>query len=165
MAQWEIISGVYSKLSESIKKIKTGEVEAGLYIKDICQCMFDKSGQQIIVDEKMYEQPAIYEICLGIKIQGKDISDVLKTYGQIAVYMKDNPSISIEEWKWHGSSSDKVYFEPVIRHADLSKSSFENGVHSFELLYKTEISLNSQKSSEFKRVEKREIRGYVKDSN
>ena len=50
----------------------------------------------------------------------------------------------------------------VIRKLDLSKNSFDGEFHKFELLYTMEFSLNSQKANEFKRVEKRDIRGYVK---
>lgn len=163
MDQSEIICGIY----ESIDK-KVGHIKACIgskicvYVNDLCQCMFDKSGQRIIVNEQQYEQPAIYEICIGIVIEGKNLSSVLKTYGSIAVYFKDNPSVDISEWNWHGSTTDKIYLEPVIRHVDFNKKSFDGEVHKFELLYKTEFSLNSQKSSGFKRVEKRDIRGYVK---
>ena len=104
----------------------------------------------------------MHEMCIGVVIKGKNLSDVLKVYGRVSVHFKDNPSVDISNWKWHGCSSDKIYLEPVIRKLDLSKNSFDGEFHKFELLYTMEFSLNSQKANEFKRVEKRDIRGYVK---
>lgn len=162
MIQSDIIAGIYNSVSKNALSIVTEKVTVKVIVIDVCQIMSDKSGQKIIVDEKQYEQPAIYEICFSILISGKDIPSVLKAYGQIAVFFKDNSAIDIAEWKWHGCNSDKIYLEPVIRKTDCRKNSFDDEVQTVELLYKTECSLNSQKAYNFKRVEKRDIRGYVK---
>lgn len=170
--QSNIIYGIYESVCRNVADIakKTGlfSVDSGsdcvacVKVADIAQCMFDKSGQRIVVDEKQYEQPASYEMCLTVSVEGKDTGAVLKSFGALAVHFKDNPAIDISEWKWHGCQSDKVYLEPVIRHADFERQVGEGGVTRFALAYKTEFSLNSQKASGFKRVERRDIRGYVK---
>lgn len=163
MEQSEIICGIYNAAEDKIRQIKnTNDVIINVFVKDLCQCMLDKSGQRIIVDEQQYEQPAMHEMCIGVVIKGKNLSDVLKAYGKASVYFKDNPSVDISNWKWHGCSSDKIYLEPVVRKLDLSKNGFDGEFHKFELLYTIDFSLNSQKANEFKRVEKRNIRGYVK---
>jgi hypothetical protein len=150
-------------LEESIGRIQKGEdCTVGAYIKDICQNETDRSGQKVIFEEQQFDQPTNFELCIAIETSGKNLSEVLKTYGMVAVFFKDNPSIDIGEWKWHGASSDKIYLEPIIRHIDIEKKKVRDGTYFFELLFRTEIRLNSQKSTEFKRVEKRDIRGYVK---
>ncbi len=163
MAQSDILCGMIQKINDSLNNIeKESDCEIHLLVNDICQSEMDKSGQKIIVDEQQYDQPANFELCIAIVVSGSDLYNVLKTYGRTALYFKDNSSIDIKEWNWHGSMSDKIYLEPVIRHVDVEKKSKLDGVHSLELLFKTEIRINSQKPTEFKRVEKRGIRGYVK---
>ena len=76
--------------------------------------------------------------------------------------MDDNPEIDIVKYNWHGSSTDKIYLEPVIRHVDHGNVNYCEGVYRYSLIYKTEFSLNSQKAYGFKRVEKRDIYGVVK---
>ena len=163
MAQSEIICGIYNGVVDKLKHIKQNDdVDINVYVNDLCQCAFDKNGNRIIVDEQQYEEPAKHAMCIGIVMKGNDIGKVLKVYGNVSVYIKDNPVVDISEWKWHGCLDDKIYLEPVIRKLDLNKKSFDNEFHKFELLYTIEFGLNSQKPFEFKRVEKREIRGYVK---
>lgn len=157
MKQSDIIYDVYNSIDLRVKETKYADVDVSVLVKDICQSMLDRSGQRIIHDEKMYEPPAMYEICIAIRIEGKDIKQVLQTYGEIAVLFKDNPQIDISSYAWHNCSSSLIYLEPVIRKTDINKESFVNGIHQLELLYKTEFSINSQKTYEFKRVEKREI--------
>lgn len=173
MEQSDIICGIYESVCHDVAGLakKTGLFSVGsssadctvcVRVADIAQCMFDKSGQRIVIDEKQYEQPACYEMCLAVSVEGKNADAVLKSFGALAVYFKDNPAVDISEWKWHGCQSDRVYLEPIIRHADFNRRvGEENGV-CLVLAYKTEFSLNSQKASGFKRVEKRDIRGYVK---
>lgn len=163
MEQWNIISEIYKLLENKISTVKIKNVDVGIYVADIAQCMFDKSGQRIIVDEKQYEQPAMYEMSIVIKLSSSDQQTLLSAFGQIAVLFKDDPSIDIGSYAWHGCTNSKIYFEPVIRHVDFNKRNFINDVYFYELVYKTEFSLNSQKAYGFKRVEKRDIRGYVKE--
>lgn len=163
MVQSEIIFGIYNAVEEKVSQIKYADgVKVSVRVNDLCQCMFDKSGQRIVVNDQQYEQPAAHSMCIGVVIEGKSLSDVLKTYGKVSVYFKDNPSVNIADWKWHGCADDKSYLEPVVRKLDLGKKCFDGQFHKFELLYTIDFSLNSQKPNEFKRVEKRDIRGYVK---
>ena len=163
MAQSDILCGLVQKINDSLNNIeKEPECEISLLVNDICQSELDKSGQKVIVDEQQYEQPANFELCIAVVVSGTDLYGVLRTYGRTAAYFKDNSSIDTREWNWHGSMSDKVYLEPVIRHVDVERKNKPNGVHSLELLFKTEICINSQKPTGFKRVERRDIRGYVK---
>lgn len=163
MAQSDIICGIYNKIVDKLKLIKQNDdVDINVYVNDLCQCAFDKNGRRIIVNEQQYEEPAKYAMCIGIVFKGRNLGNILKVYGDVSVYIKDNPAVDISEWKWHGCPDDKIYLEPVIRKLDLNKKSFDDEFHKAELLYTIEFSLNSQKPFEFKRVEKREIRGYVK---
>ena len=161
--QFEIICGIYNAVEAKVAQIKYADgVTVSVRVNDLCQCMFDKSGQRIVVNEQQYEQPAIHAMCIAVVMEGKNLPDVLKAYGEISVHFKDNPSVNIADWKWHGCSDDNIYLEPVVRKLDLGKKSFDGEFHKFELLYTIEFSLNSQKPNEFKRVENRDIRGYVK---
>ena len=101
MNQWEIAEKIYEKVSELVIKEKNDICK--LKVKDICQTACDKNGQKIIVDEQMYEQPAMFEMCLSIGFVGDDYIEMLRKYCEIAVFLKDNPAIEIgDEFKWHG---------------------------------------------------------------
>lgn len=172
MRQSDIICGIYESVCRGVEDVakQTGlfsvnsesECSAYVAVADIAQCMFDKSGQRIVVHEAQYEQPACYEMCLTVSLEGKDMGAALKAFGAVAVYFKDNPAVDISAWKWHGCPSDKIYLEPIVRHADFSGSVAADRKACFVLVYKAEFSLNSQRASGFKRVEKRDFRGYIK---
>ena len=162
MEQWKIISEIYKQIATRTGAIVYPDVKITVNINDICQCMIDKSGQRIIVDEKQYEQPAVYEMSVEILFEGNNIDMLLQAYGEAAVLFKDNPELDIVKYNWHGSSTDKIYLEPVIRHVDHGNVNYCEGVYRYSLIYKTEFSLNSQKAYGFKRVEKRDIYGVVK---
>lgn len=163
MAQSDILCGLIKKINDTLINIeKESDCEIRLFVNDICQSKMDKLGQKIIVDEQQYEEPVNFELCIAIVVSGSNLYNVLKTYGRAALYFKDNSSIDIKEWNWHGSTSDHIYLEPVIRNVDVQRRCISNDIHSLELLFKTEICINSQKPTGFKRVEKRDIRGYVK---
>lgn len=162
MQQWKIISEIYRQISLKIAAITYPDIKMKIVVNDICQCMIDKSGQRIIVDEKQYEQPAVYEMSIQVMFEGADIDTLLQAYGETAVLFKDDPELDVKEYIWHGNSSAKIYLEPVIRHVDYGNINYCNGVYTYCLVYKTEFSLNSQKAYGFKRVEKRDIHGVVK---
>lgn len=157
MEQWKIISEIYKLVNNKILGKKYPNVEMSVIVKDICQCMQDRTGQKIIVNEHQYELPAVYVMGIAIQFQSKDIEALLQAYGEIAVIIKDNPELNISSYEWHKCTSSKIYLEPVIRKLNFDKDSNIDGVCKLELLYSIEFSLNSQKTYEFKRVEKREI--------
>ena len=162
MEQWKIAAEIYNQVLLKLSDISYAGVEIKVVVNDICQCMVDKSGQRIIVDEKQYEQPAVYELSIQGVFEGCDTGSLLQAYGEVAVLFKDEPDLTIEKCNWHGSPGDTIYLEPVIRHVDCNKVNFFDGKYRFELGYKTEFSINSQKATGFKRVEKRDIHGVVK---
>lgn len=162
MEQWKIISRIYEQLNLKIAALRYSSVTIRVIVNDLCQSMIDKSGQRIIVDEKQYEQPAVYEMSIQIVFEGTDIGMLLQAYGETAVLFKDEPEIDIGEYSWHGSAARKIYMEPVIRHVQYETVNYCNERYMYRLMYKTEFSLNSQKAYGFKRVEKRDIHGVVK---
>ena len=163
MAQWSIASEIFKSVSSTVSKLSNESCQVKVNVNDISQSMCDKSGQRLIIDEQQYEQPARFEMCLCIYVSSSDAAKALLQYAKIAVYFKDNPSIDISKFNWHGCNDGKVYLEPVIRHADPEKLSSEDGNCRLELRYIVEFSLNSEKASAFKRVEKRDIRSFVKE--
>ena len=161
MNQWEIAEKIYEKVSELVIKEKNDICK--LKVKDICQTACDKNGQKIIVDEQMYEQPAMFEMCLSIGFVGDDYIEMLRKYCEIAVFLKDNPAIERgDEFKWHGMTGNVVFLEPVVRKLDSADKKDKKADEKIELLYKVGFGLNSQKAFGFKRIEKREIRGLLK---
>lgn len=161
MKQWEIAERIYKKVKEIVSRDKKENCKVS--VKDICQTACDKNGQRIIVNEQMYEQPTMFEMCLSIGFEGEDYGEMLRKYCEIAVFLKDNPTIEIEEeCKWHGMTGNVVFLEPIVRKLDLEEQKEKKADEKIELLYKVEFSLNSQKSFEFKRIEKRDIRGLLK---
>ena len=163
MNQWDIAAQIYEKVCELAAEKSSDSCSIAVSVADMCQVMSDKGGQRIVINELMYEQPAMFEMVLSIEFSGKTAAEMLKKYCETAVFLKDNPAITIDEaYRWHGMNGNSVYIEPVIRKPSADKersgASENNGV----LLYRVEFSLNSQKPEEFKRVEKQVIRGFLK---
>lgn len=162
MEQWKIISVIYNSILLKISSVKYNGVDISVVVKDLCQTMLDKG--RIIFNGKQYEKPAGYKMSVAIEFSGSNISDLLNSYGEISVLLKDNCELDIGNYSWHGSTTNKVYLIPVIRDVNHENGTYCgcNGTYKFELLYEVGFSINSQKSYEFKRVEKREIYGVVK---
>lgn len=163
MSQWEVAAVIYEKLCGLVIKNNDDGCSVRIRVDDVCQIMSDKSGQRLVINELLYEQPAVFEMCLAIEFSGSDTGKILRRYGETAVLLKDNPSITIEEaYRWHGMSGSSVYLEPVIRKSTPVEEPRSAAGDSVVLMYRAEFSLNSQKPEEFKRVEKQVIRGFLK---
>lgn len=130
-------------------------------ITDICQTESDKTGERIVVEEKLYELPAQYEIALRCSLYGNEYETLLKAFGEIAVYFKDNPCFEGEAFVWHGSDRKKVFIMPEIRRADSTHMFAENRIHCLQLNYRVSFAVNSRNGIGFKRVEKRDMHSNV----
>lgn len=119
-------------------------------VVDIFQTSNDKTGQRIIVDEKLYEVPAQYVMYLKLSFSGKTLEDVLSLYGQVAVYFKDHNNYECGEYNWHGNELNKIFLEPIVRRDP------NNGEY-LHLDYRIEVQLNSINGTEFVRVEKKNL--------
>lgn len=117
-------------------------------VLDLFQSSNDKTGQKIIVDEKLYEAPAQYVLVLRILFDGKKIEEKLSAYGTVAAFFKDNNNFDLGEYNWHGNTTTRFYVEPVIR-KDFNKNEY------LHLDYRIELQLNSNKEEKFVRVEKK----------
>lgn len=117
-------------------------------IIDLFQSSNDKTGQKIIVNEKLYEVPAQYIMFLRISFSGKKLEEVLSLYGQVAVYFKDHNNFECGEYNWHGNELNKIFLEPVIRKEPINSE-------YLHLDYRIELQLNSNKGTDFVRVEKK----------
>ncbi len=136
-----------------------------LTVTDICQMVQDKTGQRIVVDEKMYELPSLVGLLFAINIIGKTYNSVLETAGNIISALKDKNIFDAGEYSWHGNSENKIFFEPVIRNITGSKYTAPGAMPSLVLEYRLDAGINSLRGKEFKRVEKREVRGVIKDQD
>lgn len=160
MAQWELINIIYNDLSKKIQNIKYDDVEISIKIEDILQTQLYNTGETIIVDEKMYELPSHFKMYFSIVFKSENIYDLLSAFGQVAVLFKDNPEIDITGYSWHGENSNTIYLEPNINNQQ--KKQHTESITTLNLSYAIEFALNSEKSRDFKRVEKREIHGFIK---
>lgn len=163
MKQWNIINEIYNLIFLRVNSIKYPSVNISVVINDLCQCVVDRTGQKVIFEEKQYEPPAMFEMSISVRFEGKNINDLLKAYGEVVVLLKDNPELDIGNYAWHGSITNKIYLHPIVRNVNHGRIPDCEGLFKYELVYSTEFSINSHKSYEFKRVEKREIRGIVKE--
>lgn len=163
MNQWDIAAQIYEKVCVLVAEKSSDRCSIDVRVADMCQVMSDKSGQRIVINELMYEQPAMFEMMVSIEFSGESATEMLKKYCETAVFFKDNPAITIEDaYRWHGMNGNSVYVEPVIRKLSDGKEWSAASEGGMKLLYRVEFSLNSQKPEEFKRVEKQVIRGFLK---
>ncbi len=128
---------------------KTEKPQVRINVIDIFQSSNDKTGQKIIVDEKLYEVPAQYVLMVRISFAGAAMEEVLSAYGFVATYFKDHNSFDLGEFNWHGNTTSKFFLEPVIRREFSDKTDY------LHLDYKIELQLNSVKPEKFARVEKK----------
>ena len=174
--QSDIFSYVYEKfeeklenltkeknLSNILKKIDKADAAYELQVNDIWQYLFDKNGDQVVFDEKMYPAPSYFHMIFTVLVKGKDMKSVLKLYGMIARYLKDNPVIEVGDYNWHMNTEQNVYVEPIIKNADASRvNDGLNGSYSLKLQYEVYVGMNSLNGSEFVRARERAISSDVK---
>jgi hypothetical protein len=132
-----------------------------LSVTDICQTAVDKSGQRIVVDEKLYETPAQFMMGICCSVYGTAYAAVLNVLGEIAVCFKDNPSLDVSACNWHGNECRKVFVEPEIRQLEQSRFGGRDGVHVLSLFFRIDFNINSRIGTGFKRVEKRDLHSNV----
>lgn len=169
--QSEIISGIYNQIYESLEKLakstklfsfkENSDCYAQFGVVDICQESMDKSGQNIIFEEKEFKVPSFFEICFSVKLSGKDITKLLDAYAKIAVYFKDNNTVNIGKWNWHENPSDKIYLEPVIRPLEQEGKFMAQDSTTMELRFRTTFALNSENGRAIRRVEQKIINSNV----
>lgn len=153
------LSVIKNKLQENspgkyavVNDFSSGEKpQVRLVVTDLFQAANDKIGQRIIIEEKMYEAPALYVMNLRIIFSGKSQEDVLSVYGLIASYFKVHNTYDCEEYNWHGNNKGKFFLEPVIRKEP------ENCNEYLYLDYRIELKINSTKAENFVRVEKKNL--------
>lgn len=122
-----------------------------LVVTDLFQAANDKIGQRIIIEEKMYEAPALYVMNLRIIFSGKSQEEILSAYGLIASYFKVHNMYDCGDYNWHGNDKGKFFLEPVIRKEP------ENYNGYLYLDYRIELKINSTKAESFARVEKKNL--------
>lgn len=119
-----------------------------LDVIDLFQCANDRTGQKIIVNEKMVDVPTQFVMILRISFSGKNLEENLSNYGRVAVFFKDNNSFECGDFGWYGNENGRFFVEPVIRR----ESHCNEYLH---LDYRIDLQLNSVKTEKFTRVEKK----------
>ena len=159
--QSDIFKYVITCIKENLEKHSEGQflvtndfstankTQVKIKVIDLFQCSNDKTGQTIVVGERRYEAPAQYVLVLRILITGKSEEDILSTYGNIAVFFKDNNNFDLGDYNWHGNTVSRFYLEPLIRNDFIENSEY------LHLDYRIELQLNSGKEEKFVRVEKK----------
>jgi hypothetical protein len=130
-----------------------------LGVSDVCQLCPDKNGEKVEENEMIFEVPARLGCVLFLTVISKAYPALLETAGLLIQYFKDNNYIQLEDYKWHGDNEGKIFIEPVIRKPEPSGGTKNCDLPYITLKYTMEMSINSQKGTPFRRVEKREIKG------
>ena len=172
MEQTDIFSLVFERVKQKVenltnekemsKLIKTLDSKYEIDINDISQFMVDKNGEKVVLDEKLYEAPSYYQMIVAIKVFGKTLSSVLRLYGMIARYIKDEPKIDISDCNWMMSGTNSAYMDSVVGSPNPDRNSRdEDGNYNYVLRYEIIVGLNSHNAKEFVRVKDRTIGGKV----
>jgi hypothetical protein len=134
-----------------------------LEIADISQLAKDKNGQEIIVDEVSYEEPSRIGFIVSITAISDQYPDMLEALGAIIRHFKDDNTIPIGDFGWHGSTDGLVYIEPIIREPGSGKNRASQASPALALEYRVEVAINSENGTRVKRVERQRIRSNVMD--
>jgi hypothetical protein len=172
MASYEMIYNNLSAFAEEKKFILTSNESAEqqgtgtqprvcLGISDVSQLCPDKNGQKVEEDEMTFEAPTRVGCILFLTVIANAYPPLLETIGLLIQYFKDNNSILLEDYKWHGETEGKIFIEPVIRKPEPQKENKSHSIPSITLEYYIEMGINSLKGTPFKRVEKRAIKGNI----
>jgi len=132
-----------------------------LGISDVSQLSPDKNGQKIEEDQMIYEAPARLGCTLFLKVLSKYYPQLLETTGILIQYFKDNNTIQLQDYKWHGESEGKIFIEPVIRKPEIKREPYVSGLPVIMLEYILEVGINSLRGVPFKRVEKMSVKGGI----
>jgi hypothetical protein len=148
--------------NESAEPQKTGsQPRVCLGISDVSQLCIDKNGQKIEEDEMTFEASTRVGCILFLTVIADAYPPLLETIGLLIRYFKDNNSILLVDYKWHGENEGIIYIEPVIRKPEPQKESKFHNNPSITLEYYMEMGINSLKGTTFKRVDKRTIKGNI----
>jgi hypothetical protein len=134
-----------------------------LAVSDLCQLYPDKNGQKIEVDETIFEVPTRLGCIFSLTISAEAYPPLLETAGRLIQYFKDNNTILLEGYKWHGENEGKIFIEPVIRKPEPKDWLKTHDLPAVSLEYTLEVGINSQKGVPFKRVDKRVVKGNLMD--
>ena len=139
-----------------------------LELCDLSQVEQDKNGQRVIENEIAFEAPARISMILCVRIVSKTCPDLLECAGAVIVFFKDNSSVTVTGYGWHGNTDEIIFFEPVIRevHADAITAMQANrrnntGNPFLCLFFRVEAGINSEKGQSVRRVDKRDIKTQV----
>jgi hypothetical protein len=129
-------------------------------ILDICQISQDKNGQKIMVEDIAFEAPTRVGCIIAFDVVGGNYPDILETIGALIRYFKDNNTIVIDTFSWHGNDEKIAYIEPIVGEPDGRRGLVQTPM-SLSLKYTIEIGINSEKGTPFRRVEARKIQGNI----
>jgi hypothetical protein len=174
MAAYEATYKNLSELGEKneLFKVSNGSMESPkdgqqtivyLGVSDLCQLYSDKNGQKVEMDEIIFEVPARVGCIFSLTITSDAYPSLLETAGQIIQYFKDNNTILLEDYKWHGENEGKIFIEPVTRKSEPQCKPPPHDFPVISLEYMLEVGINSLKGTPFKRVEKKIIKGNIID--
>ena len=152
----------------TVKGFPDGELPAGpapvgirLSVSDLCQTALDKNGQRVFAGDVGFEAPARFAMMLQLRGEGPSWPALLEAFGAAARFFKDNPSVSLGDCAWHGTKDAEAFLEPVIREPEIARSERGDEVR-LSLFYRVEAAINSQKGESFRRVEKRDLRTFIR---
>jgi hypothetical protein len=134
-----------------------------LAVSDLCQLYPDKNGQKIETDEMIFEIPARVGCVFSLTIISGIYPPLLEAAGRLIQYFKDNNTVQLEGYKWHGEDEGKVFIEPVIRKPEPRRGPGRWDMPAVSLEYLLEVGINSLKGTPFKRVEKKMVKGNIID--
>jgi len=173
-ASYEAIYNELLNLGEKNKQFMVGDGGAGftnaetetkvcLGVSDVSQLCSDKNGENIEIDEMIFEAPTMVGCMLFLSVVAKTYPSLLETTGLLIQYFKDNNSIQLDDYKWHGEDEGKIFIEPVIRKPEAQKTPQFDNMPTVTLEYRMEVGINSLKGTPFKRVDKLTLKGNVID--
>jgi hypothetical protein len=139
------------------EKKKKAKSTVYMNVSDISQTALDKNGQTIVIDDIMYEAPAMVGFLFSFMVTADHYPELLETAGALVRYFKDTNSISAGDYTWHGNG-DTIYIEPVIREPDSRRTVLPAGMPALVLEYRLEAGINTEKGHAIKRVEKVELK-------
>lgn len=128
-------------------------------VTDLVQIQQDLNGEKIIIGEVRVPAPTHIAFIVAITVMSMNYSDLLGALGIIIQYLKDNTTIPVAEYNWHGNTGSTFFIEPIVRSPTIGKEFIEYKTPFLTLEYRIETAVNSQKSENFKRVKDRDIRG------
>ncbi|MDR3303828.1 MAG: hypothetical protein LBS86_05390 [Treponema sp.] len=144
---------------DAVHGTRTGASTVRVGIADVSQVAADRNGVHVVVDERLYAAPTRIACVVALTVSAERYTDALATLGMLVKHFKEQNTLEVGAFNWHGNTDGMIYLEPLLREPE-RRPVAETPVLTLE--YRFEVGINAEQSEPVHRVEQRSVHGVLK---